>query len=186
MADSPSNAQVQQQPLISGDHFVTATRDRKGHLPGAEALRAALAPIITTKSFWEITAKAFTDMKTMKRKNLTKFSTRLIPSRSCTAQRHEVFRSRLFKLQKMGKKNEGTKRKAGARQVELLCTSSTHPSRGQTSVQKKLCCRNAPRTCSGGDGKCATTAHGGEGKRKGGRNSYTRGGRNSYTHRELK
>lgn len=68
MADSPSNAQVQQQPLISGDHFVTATRDCKGHLPGAEVLRAALAPIITTKSFWEITAKAFTDMKTMKKK----------------------------------------------------------------------------------------------------------------------
>lgn len=148
MADSPSNTQVSQQPLISGDHFVTATRDCRGHLPGAEVLRASLALSFTTKSSWEITAKAFIDMKTMKKKKkppqnfLHILSPLGVVPPSATKFSDPVF----LNCGKDGEKNEGTKRKAGARQVELPCTSSTHPSRGQTSVQKKLCCRNDPRT----------------------------------------
>ena len=97
MVDSPSNTQLQQQTLISGDHFVTAMRDCGGYLPNTEVLQSLLAPSITTESFWEFTTKAFTDMTTMEKKT-TKFSTHLILSRSCITEHHEVFRYHLFKL----------------------------------------------------------------------------------------
>lgn len=135
-ADSLSD--TLQQPLISWDHFVTARRGCGSSLPDTQVLQASLAPSITTKSFWEFTTKAFTGVTAMK-KNLT-------ASHPLQEMHHWAppnFHRPSFKLWE-GQKRQ--KRKAGARQLGILCTPSTSPSSGQTVIQKQLYCRIYQRT----------------------------------------
>lgn len=105
-ADSPSNTQLQQQTLISGDHLVSAMRGCRGSLP-AGVLQSLLVPCITTKSIWEFTAKIFTHITTMK-KTPTTFSPHPPLSRSCITEPHKVFTEHLFKLW------EGNKHRVGS------------------------------------------------------------------------